>query len=109
MTFLDPNAVFDNTLAEHRAHVTLERDPSTLMRVLELFSLRGALPLRLHFDAYAGAQGAACLRVVARLGRHDWQVLCQRAATLMGVIEVGQGVPPGEAAFERTAFDRQRA
>ena len=103
MTTLDPNAVFDNTLAEHRAHVTLERDPTTLMQLLELFALRGALPLRMHFDAYAGAQGTACLRLVARLGRHDWRVLCARAATLVGVIEVSEGEPPGEWVAGRSA------
>jgi hypothetical protein len=71
MSATDASSVFDNTLAEHRAHVTLERDPTTLMHVLELFSQRGALPLRMHFDAYGGNEGAACLRLVARLGKHD--------------------------------------
>ena len=108
MTPTDPNAAFDNTLTEHRAHVTLERDPATLMRVLELFALRGALPLRMHLDAYAGAQGTACLRLVARLGRHDWRVLCARAATLVGVIEVSEGEPPGEWAADRAAVTLAR-
>jgi hypothetical protein len=103
MSTTDPSSVFDNTLAEHRAHVTLERDPTTLMHVLELFALRGALPLRVHFDAYGGAEGAACLRLVARLGRHDWRVLCERAATLVGVIDVCDGVPPGELNIERAS------
>lgn len=95
------DSVFDNTLAEHCAHVTLDRDPTTFMRLLELFALRGVLPLRLHFDAYAGREGAASLRVRARMGRHDWQLLCARAATQVGVIELSNGTPPGEATLDR--------
>ena len=92
----DPHSVFDNTVDAFCVHVTLERDATTLMRLLELFALRGALPLRVQFDAYAGAGGTGCLRVHGRLGRHDWRVLCERAATLVGVVEVSDGVPPGE-------------
>jgi len=88
--------VFDNTVDGFCVHVTLERDASTLMRLLELFALRGALPLRVHFDAYAGLDGTARLRVHARMGRHDWRVLCERAATLVGVVDLSDGVPPGE-------------
>jgi hypothetical protein len=99
----DPTSVFDNTLAEHRVHITLESDATTLMRLLELFALRGVLPLRLSFDAYGGDEGAACLRLAARLGRHDWRALCARARTQVGVIEVWDGVPPGELVIARTA------
>lgn len=92
----DPTSAFDNTVDAFCVHVTLERDAATLMRLLELFALRGALPLRVHFDAYAGAGGTARLRVHARMGRHDWRVLCERAATLVGVLDLSDGVPPGE-------------
>jgi hypothetical protein len=92
----DPLSVFDNRLEDCRVHVTLERDATTLMRLLELFALRGTLPLRVHFDAYDGPVGMGRLRVQARLGAHDWRVLCARAASLVGVVEVSEGVPPGE-------------
>jgi hypothetical protein len=95
-------SVFDNTVDAFCVHVTLERDAGTLMRVLELFALRGELPLRVHFDAYAGPGGTARLRIHARLGRHDWRVLCERAATLVGVVDLSEGVPPGELLPTRT-------
>lgn len=88
--------VFDNRVEHHLAHITLERDPTTLMRLLELFAQRGSLPLRVHFDAYAGAGGNGRLRVQARMGRHDWRTLCQRAQTLVGVVGLDEGTPPGE-------------
>lgn len=92
----DATSVFDNTVDAFCVHVTLERDATTLMRVLELFALRGALPLRVQFDAYAGQAGTGRLRVHARMGRHDWRALCERAATLVGVVDISDGVPPGE-------------
>ncbi len=103
MSTSDPLSVFDNTVDAFCVHVTLERDATTLMRVLELFSLRGALPLRMHFDAYAGPAGTGWLRVNARMGRHDWRVLCERAATLVGVVDISDGVPPGELLPSRGA------
>jgi hypothetical protein len=96
MSSPDTLSVFDNTLATFCVHITLERDASTLMRLLEFFALRGTLPLRVAFDAFAGTGSTGRLRVQARLGRHDWRVLCERAATLVGVVEVSDGVPPGE-------------
>jgi hypothetical protein len=96
MSSPDTLSVFDNTVDAFCVHVTLERDAGTLMRLLELFALRGALPLRVHFDAYAGPGGTGRLRVNARMGRHDWRVLCERAATLVGVVDLSDGVPPGE-------------
>lgn len=96
MSTPDPLSVFDNTVDAFCVHVTLERDAGTLMRLLELFALRGSLPLRVHFDAYAGPGGTGRLRVNARMGRHDWRVLCERAASLVGVVDIGDGVPPGE-------------
>jgi len=96
MSSPDTLSVFDNTVDAFCVHVTLERDATTLMRVLELFALRGSLPLRVHFDAYAGPGGTGRLRVHARMGRHDWRALCERAATLVGVVDISDGVPPGE-------------
>lgn len=96
MSIPDTLSVFDNTVDAFCVHVTLERDAGTLMRLLELFALRGALPLRVHFDAYAGPGGTGRLRINARMGRHDWRVLCERAATLVGVVDLSVGVPPGE-------------
>jgi hypothetical protein len=96
MSTPDTHSVFDNTVDAFCVHVTLERDAGTLMRLLELFALRGALPLRVHFDAYAGPGGTGRLRVNARMGRHDWRALCERAATLVGVVDFSDGVPPGE-------------
>jgi hypothetical protein len=96
MSAPDPLSVFDNTVDAFCVHVTLERDASTLMRLLELFALRGSLPLRMHFDAYAGPGGTGRLHLNARMGRHDWRALCERAATLVGVVDISDGVPPGE-------------
>lgn len=84
----DPSSVFDNTPIEHRARLTLECDPTTLMRTLELFALRGIVPTSIRFDAHARHDTPAVLRLAVVLGRHDWAVLCARAATLVGVLEV---------------------
>ncbi len=81
-------AQFDNPVADHCLRLTLETDANTLLRVLELFALRGATPQRIEFSADddAARSGLARLQVRARMGRHDWRVLCARAGTLVGVV-----------------------
>jgi hypothetical protein len=79
----ESNEVFDDTPALQRASVQLELDPTTLPRLLGLLAQRGSGPRRLH---YRVCGNSAELLIEAELGHHSWQVLAQRAATLVGVL-----------------------
>ena len=91
---------FDNPVADHDLQLMLESDVNSLLRVLELFALRGVLPRRIEFVAEDEPALPCRLQVRARMGSHDWHVLCARAGTLIGVVELSDGTPQDEQASE---------